>query len=207
MKKENKKNQRKNKEIKKTESEPVKKVEDEQSIPKIDSDKFKFVEQEIEENFLIEDEEPTKDRKKEKSEEELSPEERKRKARKKLAKKLLISNLLMILLSGAIIGFSLLWQAKYDLKAIHNALFLAGLIELWIAWMMFMYNKTIFAPLFHGLKTLGLMFVGKRPKDDYYTYTQKIKQSPINKFYLLLFLIWGLLLIVPALFMLIPLLK
>lgn len=119
-----------------------------------------------------------------------------KKAKKKMSKFLkysIIFNIISILL----VGLGLLWQWNLELLAWTDALWLAFAIELLIGWGMFVFNKNIFSPFIHGLKTFGLMFVGKRPKEDYYSYTKKIEDNQIPKhLYLAALLSSGILLVI-----------
>jgi hypothetical protein len=126
-------------------------------------------------------------------------EERKRKAKKQKLKKYLIGAAVMTFVSALLFAFGLFWQDDTSLLAIGDALWLAFAIEFLIAWVLFVYNHNIFSPLFHGIKTFGLMFVGKKPKDDYYTYMKKIEDDPIPTFYIVIVFISAGVLLIPAL--------
>ena len=126
-------------------------------------------------------------------------EERKRKAKKQKRKQYLISAIVMTIISGLLFGFGLFWQDDTSLLAIGDALWLAFTIEFLFAWVLFVYNHNIFSPLIHGIKTFGLMFVGKKPKDDYYTYMKKIEDEPIPTFYIVVVFISAGVLLIPAL--------
>lgn len=129
----------------------------------------------------------------------LTEEEREKKRKKAFRKRVYRAAIVMFIVSALLVGFGLFWQDDYSLMAIGDALWLAFALELGVGWIMFVYNHNIFSPLFHGVKTLGLMFVGKRPKDDYYTYMKNIEENPIPKFYYIVVLISALVLLIPAL--------
>jgi hypothetical protein len=79
--------------------------------------------------------------------------------------------------------FSLWWQDAYTLKAMADGIWLVVAIQLTLSWSLFVYNKNIFTPLVHGLKTFFLIFIGKKPKEDYYTaYTKVIDNQVPSKF-------------------------
>lgn len=126
-------------------------------------------------------------------------EERRKKAKRQKIKKYLIGFAVMTVVSILLFAFGLFWQDDTSLLAIGDALWLAFTIEFLIAWVLFVYNHNIFSPLFHGIKTFGLMFVGKKPKDDYYTYMKKIEDDPIPTFYIVIVFISAGVLLIPAL--------
>lgn len=156
--------------------------------------KFNLV-NEVETPFLDEDEVvEVNDEQKEENEKEA---EKKRK--KAFRKRVIKASILMFIISALLVGFGLFWQDDVSLMAIGDALWLAFALELGVGWIMFVYNHNIFSPLFHGVKTLGLMFVGKRPKEDYYTYMRNIEENPIPKFYYIVVFSSALVLLIPAL--------
>lgn len=77
--------------------------------------------------------------------------------------------------------FALLWQNSFTLMAFCNAFYFSAFIMFFIGWMILMTNLNILSPLVYGLKTFFLMFAGKKPSTDYYTYTEDIKNNPIDK--------------------------
>jgi hypothetical protein len=84
---------------------------------------------------------------------------------------------------GIVFIFSLWWQDAYTLKAMADGIWLVVAIQLTLSWSLFVYNKNIFTPLVHGLKTFFLIFIGKKPKEDYYTaYTKVIDNQVPSKF-------------------------
>jgi hypothetical protein len=77
--------------------------------------------------------------------------------------------------------FSLWWQDAYDLRAMADGIWLVFALQLTLSWSMFVYNKNIFTPLLHGLKTFFLIFIGKKPKEDYFTAYTKVLDHQIPK--------------------------
>lgn len=101
--------------------------------------------------------------------------------------------------------FSLWWQDAYDLRAMADGIWLVFALQLTLSWSMFVYNKNIFTPLLHGLKTFFLIFIGKKPKEDYFTAYTKVLDHQIPKtiivmvFFMTLFVfIFGVVLVVLA---------
>lgn len=87
------------------------------------------------------------------------------------------------LILGIMFVFSLWWQDAYTLKAMADGIWLVVAIQLTLSWSLFVYNKNIFTPLVHGIKTFFLIFIGKKPKEDYYTaYTKVIDNQIPSKF-------------------------
>lgn len=128
--------------------------------------------------------------------------------RKRFIKKVLISVLVCTSISLMLFFFALAWQDDFtSLMAIGDALWLVFALWLTLAWMLSVYNLNILSPLIHGTKTFVLMIVGKRPKEDYYTYTQKVKQNQIPKYYLIVCWITTLIIFIVALITLILLKK
>ncbi|MEF3693637.1 MAG: hypothetical protein V3569_05635 [Acholeplasmataceae bacterium] len=155
--------------------------------------KFKFVENKAN-DFLIEDQ-PEPDFK-----EEVKKEIENEKTRKKRKRKLyLVTALVMMGINILLVGFGLLWQWEISLMAFGDALWLAFAIELTVAWVMFVYNHNILSPFIHGVKTFGLMIVGKRPKLDYYHYMKKVEDDQIPKFYYIVVFLSTLFLLILAL--------
>jgi hypothetical protein len=100
--------------------------------------------------------------------------------------------------------FSLWWQDDYSLVAMADGIWLVFALQLTLSWSMFVYNKNIFTPLLHGLKTFFLIFVGKKPKEDYYTAYTKVLDHQIPKsIIVIVFLITFLVLILGTLLVLI----
>lgn len=104
--------------------------------------------------------------------------------KKKRNKRNFLVLLFAIIFSFLLVLFALSWQDSYTLLAICNAFYFSGFILFFIGWMVFMANKNILSPLIYGLKTFFLMFAGKKPAQDYYTYTLEKEKNPINKWYI-----------------------
>jgi len=109
----------------------------------------------------------------------------------------------MLGLSSLMFGGLLLWQWRIDFMAITDALSVTALLLLFIGWIIFVYNQNVLSPLIHGTKTFALMLIGRKPKEDYFTYTQSISEDPVPKFYIYMFLVSGLILLVPSIVMII----
>lgn len=113
-----------------------------------------------------------------------------------------ITFLLISLVSLIFVGIGLLWQWKFNLIGFANAFLISFTLIFFIGWMMFVYNKNILSPLIHGVKTFFFMIVGKKPKDDYYTYLKSIEENPIPKYIIInTFMVSLLLLIVMLILM------
>lgn len=128
--------------------------------------------------------------------------ERSKRAKKQRRKKYLTTAFVMTIINIGLVVFGLFWQWELSLMAIGDAFWLAFAIEFAAAWTMFVYNKNIFSPMIHGMKTFGLMIVGKRPKLDYYHYMKKIEDDPIPAYYYIVTFISAGTLLVPALILL-----
>src|SRR5690606_20564057 len=154
--------------------------------------KFEFVNNNEEEVFETKDSDVV-------TKNELTEEEKERRRKREFQIKVVKATIFLTLLSTLITLFGLFWQDDYSLMAIGDALWLTFAILLGTGWIMFVYNENIFSPLLHGLKTLGLMVVGKRPKEDYYHYMKNIQENPIPKFYYVIVFIFALITLIPAL--------
>ena len=153
-------------------------------------DKFKFINKEVEKDFLLEDQASEEIKK-------IEQEEAKTKGAD-IRKRNIYGFITMGIISVILFFFGLSWQAAYDLMAICNALWLAFAVELLFGWSLFVYNKRIFAPLVHGLKTFFLMIVGKRPKLNYFEYNLYIQDNQVPSFYYNIIFIWMGIIVVPA---------
>lgn len=120
------------------------------------------------------------------------------KEKKQLRKNIKITAIAMFIISLLLIGFGLIWQRRYDLWAISNALWLAFAFEFFVGWIFFIYNKNIISPLIHGFKVFGLMLIGRRTKESYYEYMIRIQENPIPKYIYYTIYIFALLLLIPA---------
>lgn len=140
--------------------------------------KFKLVRNDPD-DFLVEDNQVKDDFKKEIQAEIV----REKKAKRQKYQRYFRAALVMTIINFILVGFGLLWQWEISLMAVGDALWLAFAIELTVAWVMFVYNHNILSPFIHGVKTFGLMVVGKRPKLDYYHYMKKVEEDQIPSFY------------------------
>lgn len=104
-----------------------------------------------------------------------------RQLRQKIAKTILIS----AVISSVVFAFACWWQGTATAATIENALWFTFALELTVAWSLFVYNENIFSPLLHGTKTFFLMLIGKRPKEDYYTYYRKVEEHPVPKYFII----------------------
>lgn len=157
----------------------------------------------VEEEFkdledLLIDDEPSADEVSEqvKQEEDYKQQQQ---AKKAFRKRVIRAAIVMFFVSLGLVLFGLSWQQDTSLMAIGDALWLAFALEFGVAWMMFIYNRNILSPLIHGVKTLALMFIGKRPKQDYYEYYKSIEEHPIPRFYYNVVFISAFCLLIPAL--------
>jgi hypothetical protein len=105
----------------------------------------------------------------------------------------------MFVLSIVLFILAIIWQDDISLLAIGDALWLVLILEFFIGWVMFVYNKNIFSPLVHSTKSLFLMFAGKKPKFDYYEYMKNIEENPIPGYLYAIVFLWTLILLVPTL--------
>lgn len=99
-------------------------------------------------------------------------------------RKIVKSSFFAILISALAFVFAYWWQGTSTLETIENSLWFVFALELTISWSLFVYNQNIFSPLLHGTKTFLLMFIGKKPKEDYYTYYRKVEANQVPKFYI-----------------------
>ena len=168
----------------------------------MNKEKFKFV-NEDKEDFLIEDEKEVKLVSKSEEISEEDSKQLKKKRRKEFIKKYTITSIVMLLISGALFGFALLWQWKTNSLAIANAFTLTTILIFAMGWMLFVYNLNILSPLIHGFKSFGLMIVGKRPKLSYYDYMKKIQDNPLPKFYYLTCFVTAGILLIPTIILIV----
>jgi len=110
----------------------------------------------------------------------LSTEQKKHK--RELQKQMLTFFIFNIILLLVVMVFSLWWQNKYDLKGFADGIWLVFAVQLTMTWGFFVYNRNIFTPLLHGGKTFLLLFVGKKPKDDYYTAYTKVQENQVPNY-------------------------
>jgi len=95
-----------------------------------------------------------------------------------------------------VMAFSLWWQNQYDLKAFADGIWLVFAVQLTMTWGFFVYNRNIFTPLLHGGKTFLLLFVGKKPKDDYYTAYTKVQENQVPNYVIWISFLFTMLVIV-----------
>ena len=110
--------------------------------------------------------------------------------------------LILVVVSAVVFAFILFWQNDTSLMAICNALWFVVVIQFFIGWILFMNNMNIFTPLIYGVKSYGLMLVGKKLNDDYYTYAKTREENPIPKYYLQICFFASLITAVPAVILL-----
>jgi hypothetical protein len=108
----------------------------------------------------------------------------KKKLRKRTIKELFVFLVFNVIFLAILMAFALWWQDQTDLKAFADGIWLVFAFQLTISWSLFVYNENIFTPLVHGVKTFFLIFIGQKPKEDYYTYYTKIKDNPIPNGYI-----------------------
>lgn len=92
-------------------------------------------------------------------------------------------NLVAIVL---LLFFTLWWQNDTSFLAFADGIWFVFAFQLTMAWSLYVYNQNIFTPLVHGVKTLFLLFVGRKPREDYFHYYSKIKDNPIAWSYILI---------------------
>ena len=160
-------------------------------------DKFTIIDQE--ESFLIEDDQVDEpDGQTEADKIIKTAQELKKKEKRRKIKKLFLTALVMTIISVVIFVLTMLFQWKLTLMAIGNAMTFTCALVFFAGWIMFVWNLNILSPFIHGIKTFGLMFVGKRPKLKYYDYLKKIEEEPIPKYYIRACLITALVLLIPS---------
>jgi hypothetical protein len=81
-------------------------------------------------------------------------------------------------------GFILWWQNDASFIAFADGIWFIFALQLTLSWSIFVYNMNIFTPLVHGVKTFFLLFLGRKPKEDFFTYYSKIKDNPIPTSYI-----------------------
>ena len=81
-------------------------------------------------------------------------------------------------------GFILWWQDDTSFIAFADGIWFIFALQLTLSCSIFVYNMNIFTPLVHGVKTFFLLFLGRKPKEDYFTYYSKIKDHPIPLSYI-----------------------
>ena len=105
----------------------------------------------------------------------------------------------MTILTIVLLFLSMLWQGAWSLMAVNNGLWLVFVLEFFGGWTLFIYNLNIWSPLTYGTKSFILMFMGKRPKTDYYTFMKNVQDNSISPYYYIVIFISAFILLVPAL--------
>jgi hypothetical protein len=119
-----------------------------------------------------------------------------KKIRKRTRKEIIIfffANLFFLVL---LMIFALWWQGKVDLFSFADGIWLVFSFQLTLSWSLFVYNENIFTPLVHGVKTFFLIFVGRKPNEDYFTYYTKIRDNPIPTAYVMIGFIFTLMVLI-----------
>jgi hypothetical protein len=93
-------------------------------------------------------------------------------------------SLINLIFLGLMMGFILWWQDDTSFVAFADGIWFIFALQLTLSWSIFVYNMNIFTPLVHGVKTFFLLFLGRKPKEDYFTYYSKIKDHPIPLSYI-----------------------
>lgn len=112
-----------------------------------------------------------------------SDQKKQKKERQKQSITFLIFNCFLLLVTMI---FALWWQNRYDLKAFADGIWLVFAVQLTMTWGFFVYNRNIFTPLIHGGKTFLLLFVGKKPKDDFYTAYTKVQENQVPNYIIMI---------------------
>lgn len=119
--------------------------------------------------------------------------------KKEHRRRVIKASIIMFVISAGLVFFGLLWQDEFDtLLAWGDALWMAFILEFFFGWVLLIYNMNIMSPIIYGFKSFFLMFVGKRPKVDYYHYAKDIYDNPIPAFYYKVLFTSAFLLLVPA---------
>jgi hypothetical protein len=107
------------------------------------------------------------------------------KHKKEAQKQTLVFIIFNLFILVIVMAFSLWWQNRFTLKSIADGVWLVFSIQLTMSWSFFVYNRNIFTPLLHGGKTFFLLFVGRKPKEDYFTAYTKVQENPVPNFVIL----------------------
>lgn len=94
---------------------------------------------------------------------------------------IILTVVIIIIIDVFLVAFGLFWQNDTSPMAIGDALWLAFVLQFFFAWMMFVYNQNVLSFFIYGSITFLRMIVGKRPKQDYFTYMQMVEEKPIPK--------------------------
>lgn len=95
---------------------------------------------------------------------------------------IILTIVIIIIIDILLVGFGLFWQNDTSPMAIGDALWLAFVLQFFFAWMMFVYNQNVLSFFIYGSITFLRMIVGKKPKQDYFTYMQMVEEKPIPKY-------------------------
>ena len=144
------------------------------------------------ESFLLPDDQP------EIKKEVLKEADRKKKKRQQIIKKYVIGLSVMLFISILLFGFGLIWQADTSLMAIGDALWLVFTLQMFGAWIIFVYNRNVLSPLIYSTKAFFLMFTGKKPKLDYYHYMKKVEDEQIPSFFIKLAFLTAFIVFIPT---------
>lgn len=134
----------------------------------------------------------------------LSAEERQKRKRKEKIRKAALVFVFAVISNSLLVLFGLVWQNDFaTLMAWGDSLWFAFALQFAVAWILTVYNMNLFSPLIHGTKTFLLLFVGKKPKEDYYTFMMKVQNNQIPKFYIVAAYFCALMVLIPAIITLI----
>jgi hypothetical protein len=95
---------------------------------------------------------------------------------------IILTIVIIVIIDILLVGFGLFWQNDTSPMAIGDALWLAFVLQFFFAWMMFVYNQNVLSFFIYGSITFLRMIVGKKPKQDYFTYMQMVEEKPIPKY-------------------------
>ena len=112
----------------------------------------------------------------------------------------------MTVLTIILFILAMLWQGEWTLMTVGDGLWLVFALEFFMGWVLFVYNHNIFSPVIYGVKSFALMFVGKRPKTDYYSYMKNIQDNQIPGYFYYMFFVSAFVVLIPAVITLIILL-
>ena len=95
---------------------------------------------------------------------------------------IILTIVIIVIIDILLVGFGLFWQNDTSPMAMGDALWLAFVLQFFFAWMMFVYNQNVLSFFIYGSITFLRMIVGKKPKQDYFTYMQMVEEKPIPKY-------------------------
>jgi hypothetical protein len=108
------------------------------------------------------------------------------KHKKETQKQIVVFVLFNLLILIFAMAFSLWWQNQFTINSIADGIWLVFSIQLTMSWSFFVYNRNIFTPLLHGGKTFFLLFVGRKPKEDFYTAYTRVQENPVPNYVILI---------------------